>query len=61
MAVGSAYCMISWKFYEVPHAAFKSLIRHTSGRFKSYRSGGSRIILRARSLLMAFIIFDKSS
>ena len=34
---------------------------HTSGRFKSYRSGGSRIILRARSLLMTFIIFDKSS
>ena len=33
----------------------------TSGRFKSYRSGGSRIILRARSLLMTFIIFDKSS
>ena len=33
----------------------------TSGRFKSYRSGGSRIILRARSLLMTFIILDKSS
>ena len=29
----------------------------TSGRFKSYRSGGSRIILRARSILMTFIYF----
>ena len=33
----------------------------TSGRFKSYRSGGSRIILRARSILMTFIIFGNSS
>ena len=33
----------------------------TSGRFKSYRSGGSRISLRARSILITFIIFDNSS
>ena len=34
---------------------------HTSGRFKSYRSGGSRISLRARSILITFIIFGNSS
>ena len=34
---------------------------NTSGRFKSYRSGGSRIILRARSILMTFIIFGNST
>ena len=33
----------------------------TSGRFKSYRSGRSRIILRARSILMTFFIFGNSS
>ena len=37
------------------------LFNYTSGRFKSYRSGGSRIILRARSILMTFIIFGNSS
>ena len=33
----------------------------TSGRFKSYRSRGSRISLRARSILITFIIFGNSS
>ena len=36
-------------------------VEATSGRFKSYRSGGSRISLRARSILITFIIFGNSS
>ena len=34
---------------------------YISDRFKSYRSGRSRIILRARSVLMTLIIFGNSS
>ena len=34
---------------------------HTSGRFKSYRSGRSRIILRARSVSMTFFLSGNSS
>ena len=33
----------------------------TSGRFKSYRSGRSRIILRARSVSMTFFLSGNSS
>ena len=40
---------------------WNNLAGPTSGRFKSYRSGGSRISLRARSILITFIIFGNSS
>ena len=36
-------------------------IYYTSPRVKSHRSGRSRIILRARSILMTFLIFGSSS
>ena len=39
---------------------FLSLLA-TSGRFKSYRSGRSRIILRARSVSMTFFLSGNSS
>ena len=35
---------------------FGATLNATSGRLKSYRSGRSRIILRARSILMTLII-----
>ena len=43
------------------YTVYTVLVYGTSGRFKSYRSGGSCIILRARSILMTFIIFGNSS
>ena len=38
-----------------------SIDSSTSGRFKSYRSGRSRIILRARSVSMTFFLSGNSS
>ena len=52
--------IVNYKRCEVEKSSLKAQV-YTSGKFKSYRSGGSRISLRARSILITFIIFGNSS